>query len=213
VPAALDSLALDPATVEGQSSPTATVTLSAAAPAEGIVVTLQSGNPEVAKVPSSVTVPSGSTTATFKVDTSTVSSERGVTIQATYLGVTRSAVLTVRPPALVARFTVSSASRGSNACEIINAGGSVDCSLDASSSGGFVARYNWTLTVGSHDSTFPAPSAVFVPSTECSNLTGGSQDNGTIQMSVRLQIEDRNGATSTSNQQTVTLHTRGFCGY
>ncbi len=79
--------------MEGQSSPTATVTLTAAAPAEGIVVSLQSGNPEVAKVPSSVTVAGGATTASFKVDTSTVNAERGVTIQATYSGVTRSAVL------------------------------------------------------------------------------------------------------------------------
>jgi hypothetical protein len=205
---------LDPANVESQGSPTATVTLTAAAPAGGIVVTLQSGNPDVAKVPSTVTVPAGSTTATFKVDTSTVSSERGVTIEATYSGVTRSAVLTVRPPALIARFTVSSTTRGSNACEIVNAGGVVDCTFDASSTGGFPARYLYTLTVGSHDSTFPAVTTVYVPGTDCSHLTGGSLDsNGAINLDVRLQVEDRNGVTSTTSQQRVLLYTRGFCGY
>ena len=174
---------------------------------------LESGNPDVATVPSSVTVQAGSTTATFKVDTSTVSSERGVTLQATYSGVTRTAVLTVRPPALIARFTVSSASRGSNACEIVNASGVVDCSFDASSTGGFAARYLYTLTVGTHDSTFPANTTVFVPGTDCSHLTGGSPDNGTINMDVRLQVEDRSGGTSTTSQQRVVLYTRGFCGY
>jgi hypothetical protein len=213
-PAALDSLAVDPASVEGQSSPTATVTLTAAAPAEGIVVSLQSGNPEVAKVPSSVTVASGATTATFKVDTSTVPTERGVTIQATYSGVTKAVVLTVRPPQLIARFSVSSPSRGSGACEISNAGGAVDCRLDATSSGGFVSRYVWLLTVGTHESSFPNGENVYVPTTDCSHLTGGTPDsNGAIGLSIKLVVEDRQGNTSTSNSQSVNLYTRGFCGY
>jgi hypothetical protein len=47
------------------------VTLSAAAPAGGLVVTLASSNAS-ATVPASVTVASGSTTATFTVTNSTV---------------------------------------------------------------------------------------------------------------------------------------------
>lgn len=213
-PAALDSLVLDPASVEGQGSPTGTITLTAAAPAGGLTVSLQSGNPDVAKVPSSVTVASGQTTATFKVDTATVPSERGVTIQATYEGVTRAAVLTVRPPGLVARFNVSSASRGSNACEIVTAGGAIDCRLDATASGGFIGRYLWTLTVGSHDSSFPTDQVVVVPATDCSNLTGGTVDsNGAIGLSIRLRVEDRQGNAGTSDSQSVNLYVRGFCGY
>ena len=177
------------------------------------MVQLQSGNPDIAKVPSTVTVPGGSTTANFSVDTSTVPVERQVTIQATYDNVTKSFVLTARSPALVARFNVSSGSRGSNACEITNGRGAVDCRLDASASGGFIGRYLWTLTVGTHDSSFPSDSAVYTPSTDCSHLTGGTLDNGTITMSVRLQVEDRAGNTSTTNPVGVTLHTRGFCGY
>ena len=212
-PPALDSLVVNPGSVEGQNTPTATVTLTAAAPAGGLVVTLQSGNPDIAKVPSTVTVAGGATTATFSVDTSTVPAERQVTIQATYDNVTKSFVLTVRPPALVARFNVSSGTRGSNACEITNGAGAIDCRLDASSSGGFIARYLWTLTVGTHDSTFPTDVAVYTPGTDCTHLTGGTQDNGTITLSVRLQVEDRSGNTSTTSPVGVTLHTRGFCGY
>ena len=136
------------------------------------------------------------TTATFPVDTSTVPPRGDVTIQATYLGVTKTFVLTVRAPALVARFTVSSASRGSNACEIINAGGAVDCRLDATSSGGFISRYIWTLTVGiaarSSFSTGDRPSTRRPPTVRTS--AGGTSDgNGAIVLSVRLMVEDRDG--------------------
>ncbi len=44
---------------------------------------------------------------------------------------------------------------------------------------------------------------MFVPNTQCSNLTGGTPNSdGAIQVGVTLRVEDRSGATSTSNQQT-----------
>src|SRR5688572_3197062 len=70
--AALSSLTLSPSTVRSQVRPQGTVTLTAAAPAGGAVVTLQSGTVDVAKVPSGVTVAAGATTQTFTIDTSTV---------------------------------------------------------------------------------------------------------------------------------------------
>src|SRR5206468_1255774 len=62
---AVSSVSLSPTSVVGGGSSTGTVTLNAPASAGGIVVTLSSGNPPTATVPSAVTVPSGSTTATF----------------------------------------------------------------------------------------------------------------------------------------------------
>src|SRR6185503_846791 len=73
-----------------------TVTLTAAAPTGGAVVSLSSNN-AVATVPTSVTVSAGSSTATFTVNTSAVSSSTPVTISGVYSGVTRTASLTVNP--------------------------------------------------------------------------------------------------------------------
>jgi hypothetical protein len=95
---ALASLTLDPGSVTGGNSSTGTVTLDAAAPEGGIVVTLESSN-ATAAVPASITVPQGATGATFTVSTSAVSTETSATITATHNGVIRTATLTVTPPA------------------------------------------------------------------------------------------------------------------
>ena len=91
----LSSLALNPASLRGGDSSTGTVTLSAAAPSGGAVVTLASSNTSVATVPSSVTVQAGRTSASFSVRTQNVSSQTVVTISGTYAGATKSAALTV----------------------------------------------------------------------------------------------------------------------
>ena len=68
---AIQSLTLSPATIAGGSgdSSTGTVTLTAPAPAGGVVVTLASSNIELAATLPSVTVPAGATSATFTVAT------------------------------------------------------------------------------------------------------------------------------------------------
>src|SRR3989449_9192045 len=63
--ATLSSVSLNPVSVTSGSTSIGTVTLSAAAPAGGAVVTLSSSDATVATVPASVTVPAGSTRATF----------------------------------------------------------------------------------------------------------------------------------------------------
>ena len=95
----LSTLSLHPASVTGGSASTGTVTLSAAAPSRGAVVTLSSSNTAAATVPVSVTVPAGGTTATFTVATSSVTtSTTTVTITAIGGGPVRTAQLTVTPP-------------------------------------------------------------------------------------------------------------------
>ena len=93
----LSSLSLNPTSVTGGNSSTGTVTLSGAAPAGGAQVALSSSNTTVARVPSSVTVAAGATSATFTVSTSAVSASTSATISASYGGVTRSAFVTVTP--------------------------------------------------------------------------------------------------------------------
>jgi hypothetical protein len=63
------SISLNPATVTGGNSSTATLTLNAPALAGGTTVPVQSSNPVRATVPSSVTVPAGQTSTTFVVNT------------------------------------------------------------------------------------------------------------------------------------------------
>jgi Domain of unknown function (DUF4082)/Bacterial Ig-like domain len=94
---AVASLALNPTTVVGSTSSTATVILTQAAPSGGIVVNLSSNNASVASVPVSVTVAAGNTTATFTVTTNVVSTPALATVTATY-GNSMAATLTVNPP-------------------------------------------------------------------------------------------------------------------
>jgi hypothetical protein len=85
--------------VVGGSPSQGTVTLTAAAPSGGAVVSLSSSNTAVATVPPSVTVPAGSTSAGFTVTTRSVTGSTSVTITAAYGGVTKTAALTVTPQA------------------------------------------------------------------------------------------------------------------
>jgi trimeric autotransporter adhesin len=66
---ALSGFTVSPASVSGGTSSTGTVTLSAAAPSGGVLVSLGSNLPGSASVPSSVTVPAGATGASFTVTT------------------------------------------------------------------------------------------------------------------------------------------------
>src|SRR5262249_7827138 len=93
----LSSLAVSPSTVTGGTSSTGTVTLSAAAPAGGAIVSRGSSNARVVGVPASVPVPAGAASATFTVTTTTVTASTAVTISGSFGGASRSAVLTVNP--------------------------------------------------------------------------------------------------------------------
>ena len=90
----IESLMLNPASVDGGTSSTGTVTVSTAAPAGGTSVFLASSDPAVASVPATVTVPEGATSATFPLTTAVVPFTRSATIDATYAG-TLQAKLTV----------------------------------------------------------------------------------------------------------------------
>ena len=99
-PAALSSVSLNPATVQGGTSATATVALTAPAPTGGAEVALSSSNTAAVTVPVTLTVPGGATSATTpSVVTSTVSSTTTSVITARYGGTTHTATMTVTAPA------------------------------------------------------------------------------------------------------------------
>jgi uncharacterized protein (TIGR03437 family) len=90
------SLTLNPVTVAAGNSCTGTVTISAPAPAAGLIVNLTTNNPFVAQIPTLVTVASGQTVATFAITTPTLAGAETATITASAGGVSQSATLTVQ---------------------------------------------------------------------------------------------------------------------
>ncbi|HEY6272836.1 MAG TPA: Ig-like domain-containing protein [Terriglobales bacterium] len=90
------TITMNPASVVAGGVSTGTVTLQNTAPTGGAVVTLSSSNPLVASVPANVTVPAGSTTATFTVNTNNVSNPTTLVISGTYVA-TNTTNLTVTP--------------------------------------------------------------------------------------------------------------------
>jgi hypothetical protein len=94
-PGGVSFLSLDPTTVTGGTSSSGFVSLTAAAPSSGAVVTLASSNPTAAAVPPSVTIPGGGTSATFTVSTGAVAANTTATITASYNSIARSVTLAV----------------------------------------------------------------------------------------------------------------------
>lgn len=93
--AALSSVSLSPTSVTGDGTSIGTLTLNAAAPTGGAIITLSSSN-VAATLPGSATVLAGATTQTFLVTTHAPSTDRVVVISGVYSGVTKTADLLVR---------------------------------------------------------------------------------------------------------------------
>jgi hypothetical protein len=144
------SLALSPASVSGGSPSTGTVTLDAAAPVGGAVITLSS-NSAAATVPASVTVPAGATTVSFSIATKAVGAATSVAVSAINSSGTKSAILTVNPPSLTSVSVSSSTMFGGFPGE-----GTVTISSPAPAGGIVVALSSSTSAAG-------VPSHVTIP--------------------------------------------------
>ena len=219
--AALSSISVTPASVQGQQTASATVTLTAAAPAGGAVIDLQSSEFRIAVVPAQITVAAGSTQRTFDVTTSTVTSSSAVTLTARYAGVSKDTTLTVTPPPLTPTFTVTSSSRGADACVIIEDGTELDCLFNATGSGGFIRRYLWTYVIGSNTLTHSTLDAESRPdvSSGCTVFQGASKGrdsagNQYLEMNLSLQLEDAQGNRSSNiARRVIKVYPDARCGY
>ena len=151
-PAALSSISVSPAVVGQVSTTSNRVTLSAPAPAGGAVVALASDN-AAAVVPASVTVAAGQTLSPlFTITTKEVGASTPVNISAVYGGVTKTGVLTIRPPALSSlTISPSSVSAGSPAT-------SCRVTLDGPAGAAGVV-----VTLASSDPAATPPASVTVP--------------------------------------------------
>jgi trimeric autotransporter adhesin len=90
------SLAVNPTSVVGPGSVSATVTLGGAVSC-CVVVELTSSDPALAQVPFSLSFSQGQSSATFTVNLGSVSATKTATISASLNGTTRSATVTVNP--------------------------------------------------------------------------------------------------------------------
>ena len=94
LPSQLLSLNINPATLKGGASSVGTVTLNGPAGPSGAVVSVSS-NVANANVPTTVTIPAGKTSATFKITTTAVTTQTTATISSTLNGITQTANLTI----------------------------------------------------------------------------------------------------------------------
>ena len=174
----LSSETVSPATIVGGSSSTGTVTLTSAAPAAGVLVSLSSSNPSVAGVPTSVNVPAGAISATFKIVTSAVAANTQVVITAAHNVATRTATLTVTPPPSLQSVTLKpSAVVGGNfsqATVVLTtaapSGGAV-VSLASSNTAAATVPASATIPAGTTSANF-AVSTVSVAATTSSTISG-----------------------------------------
>ena len=90
IPTALSNVTASLSSILGGQTLRLTVTLSSIAPAGGVVVNLQTSDPTLAAVTSSVTVPAGAISVSTMVATQPVTAARGVTVAATLNGITKS---------------------------------------------------------------------------------------------------------------------------
>jgi hypothetical protein len=88
-------LTLTSDTIAGGSQTTARVTLSDPAPSGSAIIQLQTSDPAVVRLPASVTITAGQTSADFTIQTTPPASDRAVVITATYRGASQGKTLTV----------------------------------------------------------------------------------------------------------------------
>jgi probable HAF family extracellular repeat protein len=97
-PISVGSLTLSPDELIGGDTGSATVVLECPAAPGDIVVTLASNSGAAVPAVSSLTIPAGSTTATFAINTRAVAKLSAITIKATANGLTKTATLMIYPP-------------------------------------------------------------------------------------------------------------------
>jgi hypothetical protein len=215
-PVALASISLSTSSVVGGDSVTGTATLTGAAPAGGAVVSLSGGDPVT--VPASVTVPAGSTSATFSIFTRAVGGTIAGTISGSYGGASASAVLSVtRPTVATASFGVTGPTL-TETCTLANNGNTIDCTFNGSTSTapGTIIAWDWSYSVATtFKQTTPGP-VLTMPSVNCSLLPLPPLPPGDpwFTMIVTLKIHDDLGNVSEEAVHTgVRLLPLGMCGF
>jgi hypothetical protein len=189
------SLTLNPATTGSSTSgSTGVVTIASAAPSDTQIF-LTSSNPSVATLPATVTVPQGSTTGGFSIQTIVVNTTTNVTITATGAGVSKSAVLTVVPPgsagpsvtSLVlnpASLTGGSTSQGTVLLSSAAPSGGLAVTLSSSNTAVATVPAGVTVPAGATSTTFTVNTKAVTASTNVTISASGGGGSTSTQMTV-----------------------------
>jgi hypothetical protein len=130
--ASLSSLTVSPTDVVGPDPATGTVTLGSAAPSGGFTVDLTSDNTAAATVPPSITVPAGSTRATFTVTTKEVTNAQSAVIIGTVGGdfsTERHAIITVWDPFHFSNGSIAILPGGTGSGRVTSQPAGIDCTI------------------------------------------------------------------------------------
>ncbi len=210
------SISLNTASVVGGNLVTGTVSLTAAAPAGGAAVALSAGDP--VSVPATVTVPAGTSTATFAASTRAVGGTVSATITGSYGGASASAVLSVtKPTVATASFGVTGPSE-TETCEMGNDGTSINCTFNGSTSSapGTITAWDWTYGVATTFSQTTTGAQLTNPTVNCSVMPPPPMPPGNpwFTMTVTLTIHDSQGNVSSKvTDNGVRLLPKGTCGF
>jgi hypothetical protein len=212
----LASITLNATSVVGGNQVGGTVTLTGAAPVGGAAVTLSAADPLL--VPASVTVPAGSSSATFTVSTRAVGGSIAGTITASYGGGTATVSLSVtKPTTAIAKFGVTGPTE-SETCTMSASGGTLNCTFNGttSSAPGTIVAYDWTFAVATKFSQTTTGPILANPAVSCVLLPPAPLPEGVqwLTMTVTLRVRDDLGNISAEAvNDGVRLIPRGACGY
>jgi photosystem II stability/assembly factor-like uncharacterized protein len=181
----ISSVSLNPASVIGGNTSTGTVTLTAAAPEGGAVITLGS-SATVASVPASVTVAAGATSANFTVSTIPVAvgASTSVSILGTYDGSRSYAFLTVTPAASLSSLTLDptsvrggTASIGTVTLSAPAPAGGAEVPLSSSNAAVATVPLSVTVPAGATSASFTVSTS---PVTASTSVTIGAANYSTL---------------------------------
>src|SRR5215218_5478755 len=160
----LSSLTVSPTDVVGPDPATGTVTLSSAAPSGGFTVDLTSDNTAAATVPPSVTVPSGSTRASFTVSTKELTNAQSAVIIGTVGGdfsTERHAIITVWDSFHFSNGSIAIVPGGNGSGRVTSQPAGIDCTIVRGNGSGTCDAFFPVDTVVKLDAR-PAADSTFV---------------------------------------------------
>ncbi len=216
--AVLSSITVDSPTVVGGSSVNGTIVLSGPAPTGGASVSLSGGDPLT--LPATVTVPAGATTAAFSAFTRAVGGTISSTITAAYGGTSASVVVSVTAPTIAtASFGVTGPTE-TETCTLINAGNTINCTFNGSSSTapGPIVAWDWTYGVTTTFSQTTTGPVLSMPAVNCSLIPAPplppAPADQWFTMTVTLKVHDSLGNVSAvATDSIVRLFPQSVCGF
>lgn len=216
---ALSQVTVAPTSVIGGSAnATGTVKLTAAATGP-FSVSLSSSDPSAATVPASLSVATGSDTATFTITSKAVTAPKNVSITATANGISKTASLTVNPspvPAVAAvsvdpaRLDGGQAATGTVTLDRAGTSG-VTVTLASNMPAAVSVPASVTVPAGQTSATFAVGTAT-VPVDSRATITATSV-GGSRTATVTVLTTDRTCAPGTSDPAAETLRSRAFAAF